>query len=79
VDDALQAYDAGRADGCAGRHDTGRAGEPSTGADYLVGIVDGQMNAFEENLLTAVRAALEGGNGTLEGKNEPYDGGNGAR
>jgi hypothetical protein len=61
VDDALQAYDAGRADGSAGRHDSGRAGEPGTGADYLVGVVDGQMAAFEQSLIAAVREALDGG------------------
>ncbi|HEY0000021.1 MAG TPA: hypothetical protein VGB74_06180 [Actinoplanes sp.] len=62
MDDALQAYDAGRADGSGGRHDTERAAEPGTGADYLVGIVDGQMEAFEVDLIAAVRKALDAKN-----------------
>ena len=74
MDDALQAYDAGRADGSAGRHDTARAGEPGTGADYLVGIVDGQMSSFEENLLTAVREALGGADPALGGANPALGG-----
>ena len=58
MDDALRLYDAGRADGKAGRHDAALAGNPSTRPDYLVGIVDGQLAAFEEALVAAVREAL---------------------
>jgi hypothetical protein len=58
MDDALQAYGAGHADGVAGRHDGGLAADPATGPDYLVGIVDGQLAAFEEALTAAVRKAL---------------------
>ncbi len=58
MDDALRAYEAGRADGLAGRHDLRRAGRPETGADYRVGMVDGQMAAFEAGLIDAVRKAL---------------------
>ncbi|MEV4348515.1 hypothetical protein AB0J83_29010 [Actinoplanes sp. NPDC049596] len=57
ADDALRAYEDGRADGLAGKHkDETRAGDP----DYLVGLVDGQVSAFEENLLAAIRRALDG-------------------
>jgi hypothetical protein len=57
ADDALRAYENGRADGLAGkRKDEARAEDP----DYLVGLVDGQVSAFEENLLAAIRRALDG-------------------
>ena len=59
MDDALVAYDSGRADGLAGRHDAVRAGDPSSGADYRVGIVDGRLAAFEARLIEAVRKALD--------------------
>ena len=58
MDDALVAYDAGHADGRAGRDDAGRAADPGTGPDYRVGVVDGQVAAFEEALIAAVRRAL---------------------
>ncbi|GIM94748.1 hypothetical protein [Paractinoplanes toevensis] len=59
MDDALVAYGSGHADGMAGLHDGDRAGDPVTGADYLVGIVDGQLAAFEDALVTAIRKALD--------------------
>jgi hypothetical protein len=59
MDDALVAYGAGRADGKAGRNDSGRAVDPQTGADYLVGVVDGQIAAFEDALVAAIRRALD--------------------
>jgi len=59
MDDALVAYDAGHADGRAGRRDGDKAGDPATGADYRVGIADGQLAAFEDALVTAIRAALD--------------------
>lgn len=59
MDDALLAYDSGRADGLSGRHDAARAGDPGTGPDYRVGIVDGQLAAFEASLIAAVRKALD--------------------
>ena len=58
MDDALVAYDSGHADGMAGLHDATRAENPETGPDYLVGIVDGQLAAFEESLIAAVRKAM---------------------
>ena len=58
MDDALAAYDAGHTDGKAGRRDGARAVDPATRADYLVGLVDGQLAAFEQALITAVRKAL---------------------
>jgi|tagenome__1003787_1003787.scaffolds.fasta_scaffold15057488_1 hypothetical protein len=58
MDDALAAYGTGHTDGMAGVHDAGRAADPQTGPDYLVGIVDGQMAAFEEALIAAVRKAM---------------------
>ncbi|MEU4236950.1 hypothetical protein [Actinoplanes sp. NPDC026619] len=59
MDDALVAYGAGHADGKAGVNDSGRAVNPQTGADYLVGIVDGQIAAFEEALIAAIRKAMD--------------------
>jgi hypothetical protein len=58
MDDALLAYDSGRADGIAGQRDAGRAEHPGTGPDYRVGLVDGQLAAFETELLAAIRRAL---------------------
>ncbi|XVU21069.1 hypothetical protein ACQPZJ_27790 [Actinoplanes sp. CA-054009] len=59
ADSALLAYENGRADGLAGRRkDEARAEDP----DYMVGLVDGQVSAFEENLLAAIRRALDGKN-----------------
>jgi hypothetical protein len=59
ADDALRAYDIGRADGVAGRQDELLAENPWTGADYRVGVVDGQVAVFEENLIAAIRRALD--------------------
>ncbi|GAA2611464.1 hypothetical protein [Paractinoplanes durhamensis] len=59
MDDALAAYGTGHADGMAGNHDGDRAGDPQTGADYLVGIVDGQIAAFEDALVAAIRKAMD--------------------
>jgi len=58
MDDALRAYESGRADGLAGRLDAGRATDP----DYRVGLTDGQLAVFETDLIAAVRKAL--GDGT---------------
>ncbi len=58
MDDALVAYDKGRADGIAGQRDAEAAGHPATGADYRTGLGDGQLAAFETDLLAAVRRAL---------------------
>ena len=58
MDEALNAYGSGHADGIAGRRDAALADDPAVRADYLVGLVDGQVAAFEVALLTAVRAAL---------------------
>jgi hypothetical protein len=58
MDDALQAYGFGWSDGLAGRHDANLADDPVSRSDYLVGLVDGQLAAFEEALLAAVRQAL---------------------
>ena len=59
MDDALVAYGAGHADGKAGVNDADRAVDPRTGADYLVGVVDGQVAAFEDALITAIRKAMD--------------------
>ncbi|MDR7277846.1 hypothetical protein [Catenuloplanes atrovinosus] len=54
MDDALTAYADGRADGLAGNPDDTRANDP----DYQIGLYDGQVEIFENNLLAAVRKAL---------------------
>jgi hypothetical protein len=59
MEDALLAYDQGRVHGFAGRRDPARAEDPRTGADYRVGLADGQTTAFEVQLLAAVRRALD--------------------
>jgi hypothetical protein len=58
MDDALAAYGSGHADGVAGHEDAARAGDPVTGPDYRVGVVDGQLAAFEEALVAAIRKAM---------------------
>jgi hypothetical protein len=58
MEDALRAYESGRADGLAGRVEAGRAADP----DYRVGVADGQLAAFESELIAVVRKAL--GDGT---------------
>ena len=69
MDDALVAYDTGHADGGAGRDDAERATDPATGPDYRVGVLDGQVAAFEHALITAVRQALgEPGQGSGPGR-----------
>jgi hypothetical protein len=59
MDDALAAYDAGHTDGHAGLRDLARASDPRTGPDYRVGLLDGQLAAFEQALVEAVRRALD--------------------
>lgn len=59
ADFALQAYDEGRADGVAGREDHERGSDP----DYRVGLVDGQLATFENDLIAAIRKAMDGKNG----------------
>ena len=54
MDDALTAYGDGHADGLAGHRDETRSGDP----DYRTGLHDGQVAAFEIDLLAAVRKAL---------------------
>ena len=58
MDDAFVAYGEGHADGRAGHEDAGRAENPETGADYRVGRVDGQLAAFEDALVAAIRQAM---------------------
>ena len=57
MDDALAAYGDGHADGLAGRENHERSDDP----DYRVGLVDGQLAAFEEALVQAIRKALGDG------------------
>jgi len=58
MDDAFVAYGEGHADGRAGRQDAGRAENPATGADYRVGLADGQLAAFGDALVDAIRRAM---------------------
>ena len=58
MDDAIVAYGEGHADGTAGRSDAARARNPQTGADYQVGLVDGQLAAFGDALVAAIRKAM---------------------
>ena len=57
MDDSLQAYDRGRADGIAGRRDHTRAAHEHTGADYRMGFLDGRIEVFR--LLAAVRKIVD--------------------
>ncbi|MGK5685055.1 hypothetical protein [Actinoplanes sp. URMC 104] len=54
ADSALRAYGEGRADGAAGRRDETRTGDP----DYRAGLTDGEVEAFEADLLAAIRRAM---------------------
>lgn len=53
------AYNAGRADGGAGRRDAARADDPHTGADYRMGFLDGRIEVFQ--MLAQVRKFLDDG------------------
>jgi hypothetical protein len=46
MQEALEAYVAGRADGLAACRDGQRATDPVTGADYRTGFLDGRMEMF---------------------------------
>ena len=58
MDDAFVAYGVGHADGKAGRQDESRVQSPETGVDYQVGLVDGQLAAFGDALVAAIRKAM---------------------
>jgi hypothetical protein len=58
MDDALRAYNAGRADGGAERRDPAQAEHPTTGPDYRIGLLDGRLEVFR--LLARVRKILDG-------------------
>jgi hypothetical protein len=46
MDEAFTAYDAGRADGIAGRRDEAATEHPQTGSDYRIGFLDGRIEVF---------------------------------
>ncbi|WP_328460943.1 hypothetical protein OHA21_31200 [Actinoplanes sp. NBC_00393] len=58
MNDSLQAYTDGHADGLAGHHDLERVADPETGADYRIGVADGSVAAFQTELLAQVRRLL---------------------
>jgi hypothetical protein len=58
VDDALEAYLTGRADGAVPSRDAAKAEHPQTGADYRIGFLDGRIEVFA--MLARARKFLEG-------------------
>ncbi len=58
MEDAIQAYTEGHADGVVGRPDPHRAGDPETGADYRTGLADGSLAAFETDLIDKIRRLM---------------------
>ncbi len=58
MEEAFVAYNAGHADGSAGRRDTRSAEDPETGPDYRIGVVDGSVAAFQAELIAEVRRLL---------------------
>jgi hypothetical protein len=56
MEEALQAYGAGRMDALDGRRDAARAADPATGADYRRGFLDGRMEVFR--MFAGVRELL---------------------
>ena len=46
MQDALDAYEQGRADGLAASRDQTRATDHRTGADYRMGFLDGRLEVF---------------------------------
>ncbi|GIF10148.1 hypothetical protein [Actinoplanes teichomyceticus] len=58
MEEAIQAYAAGHADGSAGRRDAALADHPETGPDYRIGVVDGSVAAFQAELIAEVRRLL---------------------
>ncbi|WP_306207986.1 hypothetical protein [Actinoplanes sp. RD1] len=63
MDDAIEAYTTGHADGAARQPDAARATDPATGADYRTGVVDGSVAAFETELLDKIRRLMRGDRG----------------
>ena len=57
MDEAIEAYATGRADGLAARRDQGRAADPGTGGDYRIGFLDGRLEVFR--LHSQVRKIVE--------------------
>jgi hypothetical protein len=58
MEEAFLAYNAGHADGSAGRRDAQLADDPETGSDYRIGVVDGSVAAFQAELVAEVRRLL---------------------
>jgi hypothetical protein len=59
MQDSLDAYGQGRADGLESRRDQARATDHRTGADYRVGFLDGRLELFRMH--AQVRKILEDG------------------
>jgi hypothetical protein len=57
MDDEFRAYEAGRADGLAGRRDPGAADDPTFGRDYRIGFLDGRLEVYR--LHAGVRRLVE--------------------
>ena len=57
MDDEFRAYQAGRADGLAGRRDPEAAADPVAGRDYRIGFIDGRMEVYR--LHAGVRRIVE--------------------
>jgi hypothetical protein len=58
VNEELEAYTTGHADGAARHADADRAVDPATGADYRTGVIDGSLAAFESELTEKLRRIL---------------------
>jgi hypothetical protein len=59
MDDELQAYELGRADGIAAKRDPERARHPEFGNDYRMGFLDGRLEVYR--MLAGFRKIVEEG------------------
>jgi len=57
MDDEFRAYEAGRADGLAGRRDSDAAADLALGRDYRIGFIDGRLEVYR--LHAGVRRIVE--------------------
>jgi len=57
MDEALRAYEAGRADAGEGSRSASRAADARTGSDYRMGFLDGRIEVFR--MLAEIRRILD--------------------
>jgi len=59
MDEALRAYETGRADAGEGRRNAAHAVDARTGSDYRIGFLDGRLEVF--HMFAEIRRILDAG------------------